>query len=326
MAGTPVHIRRMRTARLAAGRISTWFQGLPATVRGAAYMTGGAFAFTVMMVLVRHVSASIHPFEAAFFRNLFGLLPFLPWLMRVRSLAFRTRRFGLHAVRAGFGLTAMLLFFLALSLVPLAEATALTFATPLFATAGAALVLKERVGVRRWSATLAGFAGVLVILRPGAEVVSTGALAALGAAVFMALAVLCIKALSRTEAPASIVLFFGVLVTPLSLVPALLVWTTPSPAILGWCVLMGLAATAGQIMITRAFASADASAVLPFDFSRLVFVSVLGMVLFAEMPDVWTYLGAAVIIGATVYIARREARLGRRATPVALPPPHQPPL
>lgn len=317
----------MSDPRPVIARFVIWFHRLPGSVRGPVYMTGAALAFTVMMVLVRHISQSIHPFEAAFFRNLFGLLPLLPWLIRVRSEAFRTRRLGLHALRAGCGLSAMLLFFTALSLIPLAEATALTFATPLFATAGAALVLKEQVGIRRWSATVAGFIGVLVILRPGADLITVGAAAGLGAAMFMALAVLCIKTLARTEAPATIVLYFGVLVTPLSLLPALPVWTTPSLPLLGWCALMGFAATAGQILLTRAFASADASAVLPFDFSRLVFVSVLGMVLFGEMPDVWTYVGATVIVAATVYIARREARLGRITPPAAgTPPPHQPPL
>jgi drug/metabolite transporter (DMT)-like permease len=289
----------------------TRFNGLPATLRGAALMTGSGISFAMMMVLVRHVSAMVHPFEAAFFRNLFGLALMMPWLLRSGLHALSTQRLGMHIVRALFGLSAMLCLFTALSLLPLAEVTALTFAAPLFATAGAALVLKERVRLRRWTATLVGFLGVVIILRPGAEIIAPAALIALGAALFMAGAIVSIKSLARSEHPAAIVIYFGLLVTPMSLVPALFVWTTPGPQLLLWFVLIGLTATAGQILMTRAFAAAEASAVMPFDFSRLVFVSVFGMILFGEMPDAWTYVGAAIIMAAAVYITHRESQLGK---------------
>ncbi len=289
----------------------TRFRTMPASIRGAVLMTGSGISFALMMVLVRHVSAAVHPFEAAFFRNFFGLALMMPWLLRSGLAALATQRLGMHIVRAGFGLSAMLCLFMAVSLLPLAEVTALTFAAPLFATVGAALVLKEGVRLRRWTATLAGFFGVVIILRPGAEVVSAAALIALGAAVLMAGAMLSIKSLSRTEHPAAIVVYFGLLVTPMSLVPALFVWTTPTPRLLLWFLLIGVAATAGQILMTKAFAAADASAVLPFDFSRLVFVSVFGMIFFGEMPDAWTYLGAVIILTAAVYITHRESQLGK---------------
>lgn len=289
----------------------TRFSGLPATIRGAALMTGSGISFALMMVLVRHVSATVHPFEAAFFRNFFGLVFMMPWLLHSGLRALATQRLGMHVVRALFGLSAMLCLFTALSLLPLAEVTALTFAAPLFATAGAAFVLKERVRLRRWTATLVGFVGVVIILRPGVEIVSLAAVIALGAAVFMAGAIVSIKSLARSEQPAAIVIYFGLLVTPMSLVPALFVWTTPTPQLLLWFFLIGLAATAGQILMTRAFAAAEASAVMPFDFSRLVFVSVFGMILFGEMPDAWTYVGAAIIMASAVYITHRESQLGK---------------
>lgn len=296
------------------------FNDLAAPLRGAVLMIAAGASFAVMMVTVRHVSSSVHPFEAAFFRNLFGLAVMMPWLWRRGLGALATQRFGMHLARAICGLSAMLCLFMALSLLPLAETTALTFAAPLFATAGAALVLKERVRLRRWSATLLGFAGVLIILRPGAEAVSPAALVALGAAGFMACAILCVKSLSGTERPEAIVVYFGLLVTPISLIPALFFWKTPDPETLLWLLLIGLMATSGQVLMTRAFAAAEASAVMPFDFARLVFVSLLAMILFAEMPDAWTYLGAAVILGSSVYITHRESSLNRRQ-----PPPPQPP-
>jgi drug/metabolite transporter (DMT)-like permease len=268
-------------------------------------------SFALMMVLVRHVSATVHPFEAAFFRNLFGLAFMMPWLLRSGVNALATRRMGGHVMRALFGLSAMLCLFMALSLMPLAEVTALTFAAPLFATVGSALVLKERVRLRRWTATLVGFLGVMIILRPGMEVISPAALVALAAAALMAGAMVSVRSLARSEHPAAIVIYFGLLVTPMSLVLALFVWTTPTLELLFWFLLLGLAATAGQILMTRAFAAAEASAVMPFDFSRLIFVSLFGMMLFGEMPDGWTYVGAAIILAAAAYITHHESRAGR---------------
>ena len=147
--------------------------------------------------------------------------------------------------------------------------------------------------------------------------VTPAAFVALAAATFMAVAILTIKALSRTENPNAIVLYMGLLLTPLSFVAALFVWTTPMPQTWPWLVAMGLTATLGQLMMTRAFATTEASAVLPFDFARLVFVAILGFLLFGERPDLWTWIGAAVVVAATGYIAHREARHGNEMPPAA---------
>lgn len=285
-------------------------------LRAALLMIGACLCFASMLTLVRYLSADIHPIQSAFFRNLFGLLALLPWLVRDGLPGLKTRRFGAHLVRAAFGLTAMVCLFLSVSLMPLAEATALTFTAPLFATAGAALFLGETVRIRRWAATVIGFCGTLIILRPGAETLSGGAPVALAAAAFMAAAMLMIKLLSRTESPNAIVFYFGALATPASFVIALFFWTTPTPVMWLWFALLGGVATLGQVLLTRAFAAADASAVIPFDFARLVFVSVFAYLLFGQIPDLWTWIGAAVIFAAVLYITHRESRLG-----AAKPPP-----
>jgi drug/metabolite transporter (DMT)-like permease len=286
----------------------------PQPLRGAVLMLASAAAFALMMALVRLVSATIHPFEAVFFRNLLGLIVMVPWLAHAGVGVLRTGRLTVHLLRATFGLGAMFLLFLSLSRLPLALATALSFTAPLFATIGAAVVLRERVRLRRWSATLIGLVGALIVLRPGMAAINPDVFLALGAAVFMAAAMLSIKSLSRTEHPNAIVVIMGLLMTPASLGPALLVWAWPDLVTWGWLLLMGVAATAGQLCLTRAFAAADASAVLPIDFARLVFASALGFIMFGERPDLWTWVGGAVIIVATVYIARREARQGVPAT------------
>ncbi len=285
---------------------------LPKPVAAALAMIGACAAFAVMMVLVRFSTETLHPLQTVFFRNLFGLAFMLPWLVRVGPAALRTKRPWAHLARATCGLVAMMCLFTAVGGLPLAEVTAITFAAPLFATVGAALILRETVRLRRWTATVIGFAGVLIILRPGAEALHPLALVALGAAAFMAVAMLFIKSLSRTEHPNAIVVTFGLLMTPLSLIPALFVWQTPTASEWAILVCIGAAATVGQVLLTRAFRSADASAVAPFDFSRLVFVSILASVFFGETSDLWTWVGAAVIVSATVYIAHREAVAGRR--------------
>jgi len=287
------------------------------TVRAGLWMIGFTVTFAVLMAMVRHVSAEIHPIEVPFFRNFFALVVMLPWFARVGFEGLKTRRLGVHGFRALSGVIAMCALFTAVSLMPLAEVTALTFTSPLFATAGAALVLGETVRVRRWTATVVGFAGTLIILRPGIETLTPAAMIALLAAAFIATSMLSIKSLSATESPNVIVLYMGLLMTPMSLVPALFVWTWPTLEAWAWLAAIGVVATLGQLAVARAFAAADASAVMPFDFFRLVFTAALGFALFGESLDVWTWVGAGVILASSVYIARREARLGKE-TPAPL--------
>jgi drug/metabolite transporter (DMT)-like permease len=233
-----------------------------------------------------------------------------------------TQRLSVHVWRALIGVAAMLLWFSALAVLPLAQAVALNFTVPLFATAGAALFLGEVVRVRRWSATIVGFVGVLVIVRPGFAEVSPAALLPVLAAVVMAVSTLVVKSLARTEQPAAIVFYMTLLMTPLSLPPALFVWQTPSWSALGWMGLVAVVANASHILMTRAYGVADASAVLPFDYTRLPFTAAIGYLAFAEVPDLWTWVGAAVIAAATFYIAQREAaqaRAERHRTPPSAP-------
>lgn len=281
---------------------------------GVLLMIGSGAAFAVMMAVVRKVSAEIHPFEVAFFRNLFGLVIMVPWLLHAGLGVLWTGRFHIHVLRATFGLGAMLSLFFALSYLPLADVTALTFTAPLFGTIGAALFFGEKVHVRRWTATSVGLLGAMIVLRPGIAGMQPASFVALGSAMMMAAAMLSIKALSRTEHPNAIVIMMGVLMTPASLIPAVFVWSAPSLSAWAWLAVMGIAATVGQVCLTRAFAAADASALLPLDFCRLVFVSLIGFILFGEVPDAWTWVGASIILTATVYIAHREARAAQDAT------------
>lgn len=293
--------------------------GLSGPLRGALWMVLAAASFAALTAVIREVSGSMHPFELAFFRNLFGLLFMLPLLLRSGPAMLKTGRLPLHAFRSTIGLAAMLCWFTAVSMMPIAEATALSFTTPLFATVGAALFLGEIVRFRRWAATVAGLIGALVIVRPTGIDIGFASTLVLGASAFMAMAALSIKSLSRTETPGTIVLFMGLIMTPMSLIPALFNWTTPGLADYPWFVVLGLLATVGQIALARAFASTDVSAVLPFDFSRLIFTAILGYLFFSESPDAWTWAGAAIIFSAALYTAHRESRQGKAKKDVTEP-------
>ena len=280
---------------------------IPPPARGALWMVGSCAGFAALSADIRHLSADLHPSQIVFFRNFFGLVFLLPWVLRGGRAAFRTTRFPLHCLRVVFGLAGMTCFFSALSLMPIAEATALSFTAPLFATLGAALILRETVGGQRWTAILVGFAGTLIVLRPGVETLTLPALLALAGSACIAVSMIVIKSLSRTDSPTTVVLYLGILITPASLIPASFVWTTPPVACWPWIGGLGLFATFAHLALVKAFATADASAVLPFDFSRLVFTALIGFLAFDERPDAWTWIGAAVIFAATLYTAHHHA-------------------
>lgn len=282
-----------------------------APIAAALYMTAAAFGFSLMNVGIREAAQELSPLQVAFLRNLFAAVALMPWLMAGGFSALRTTRLKTYFWRAAVGLLAMMLWFTALAYLPLADAVALNFTVPLFATVGAAIFLGEIVGIRRWGATLIGFFGVLVILRPGFVDLSLVMLLPITAALFQAMGALLVKSLSRTEGAGTVVAYMNLLLTPMSLVPALFVWQWPSWWALGICAFVGFTGALAHVAFTRAYALADASAVMPFDYMRLPFSAALAFLLFAEIPDFWTWVGAAIIASSAIYIGHREAKLAR---------------
>ena len=299
IAGNPLDALGRRVARL------------PPPIQAGLWMSLGGIAFAGMSGLIRHLSGEMHPFVVAFYRSLFGLVWMVPWLVQHGGTVLRTRRRLFYTIRASFSLISMLGSFYGVAYMAIADATAISFTGPLFATVGAALILHETVRVRRWIATLVGFVGVLVVVRPGPETFNPVALAVLVSAAANAGSFLAVKALSRTEPPTLIVVYMVLYLVPLSLVPALFVWSWPSWSALPWLVLMGAFGTLGHLAMTRGFAAADASIVLPFDYLRLPFAAAMAYVAFGERPDRDTFIGAAIIAAASIYIAHREATLAR---------------
>ncbi|HSS65834.1 MAG TPA: DMT family transporter [Gammaproteobacteria bacterium] len=279
--------------------------------RGMIFMLLATLALTSMHALVRFLSAEMHAFEITFFRNLFGLLVMAPLMFRAGMEALKSRQPGLQLLRSCFGILAMALWFYGLGIVPIAEATALSFTAAIFGSIAAALFLRERMRLRRWTAVFTGFVGALIILRPGFHSVQPGAWVVLASSVFWALALVTVKRLSRTDSVVCIVSWNSVLLTLFSLPLALPVWITPTSTQMGWLLLVGLLATLGHLAMTNAFRLADATAVFPVDFTRLLWASLLGFLLFAEWPDAATWMGGAVIFASTTYITFRERRAGK---------------
>lgn len=279
-------------------------------VRPIVLMAIAAFFFATMHALIRKVSAGLHPFEIAFFRSLFGLLFVAPWFVRFGLAPLRTARFGTHVLRTGFNVVAMLSFFYALSITPLAEVTALGFTAPIFATVLAALVLGEVVRFPRWAAVVVGFLGTLLILRPGFADVGLGQLLVLLSSAVWACALMIIKSLSRTESSVTIITYMALLLAPAALVPALFVWVWPTAEQLAWLALIGLIGGGAQYLMTEALAGADASVVMPVDFTKLIWVALIAYLAFGEVPDLFTWLGGVIIFSSTLYIAYREQHAG----------------
>lgn len=285
-------------------------------VRSAFYapalMATSAALFALMAITLRLATAHVSAFEAGFFRSLFGLFFSLPLLIKPGLALLRTRHFSLYLLRSVFGTLAMLGSFWALAHLPLAQAVSISYSTPLFVTIGAVFLLGEVVRARRWSAIAIGFIGVIIIMRPGATSFSFDMLVALAAAAIAAGSYISIKFLSRTEPADAVVIYMSLIMTPLSLIPALFFWTWPEATGWLWLVLTGLLATVAQTCMTRAYQAGDVSALIPINFIQLPIVAVCAYFVFGQSLDAGTVIGAAIIIAANLYIVHREAQLAHR--------------
>ncbi|MBL8689519.1 MAG: DMT family transporter [Rhodospirillaceae bacterium] len=254
----------------------------------------------------------IHPFQIAWVRGVVGFVMVAAFILWRERAIPRPKAIG-QLVAVGFAhVAAMVSFFYGVALIPLNESTALSFAAPLFGTIGAALFLGETVRLRRWIAVAIGFVGVLIVLRPGVVTIGLGTALVLVSTVAFAVVTLLFRTLSRTDPPTTIVFYQSLFFSVVTLAPAAPVLAMPSAYAFLMMVMVAVLGTFGMVAYTRAFAIAEASAILPFEFSRLPFIAIVAFLVFGERPDQWVWLGAAVIFGSTLYIAHREAAAARR--------------
>jgi drug/metabolite transporter (DMT)-like permease len=297
--------------------------GLSINSRGILWMLLSAVGFACMGAVVKLLGQRLDPMQIVFFRALFvviGVLPVLAltgWGHAVPLFPWR------HVGRAATALSAMVCSFYALTHLPLATVTAITFACPLFVIIIAVLFLGETIRWRRWTATLAGFAGVLVMVRPGAVPagLELAMAAALAHAIFVAASTTQVKAMPGQEKDVTLLFSFGAISTVVLAVPCWLVWQDPTAREWGLLLLVGLIGVGAQAAVIRAYRiGADASLVAPFDYARLLVAAAFGFSLFGEVPDVWTGIGASIIVGSTLYIAHRERVVKKPLTVAATPP------
>jgi drug/metabolite transporter (DMT)-like permease len=275
-----------------------------------AYALGAIVMFVAMAVCIRALANRLPAGDITFYRAFFGLLLLMPlvfgggWARARRTL--ETKRLPLFALRALFTYLAVASYFYALTKVPMAEAISLSTTLPIFMTALAAIVLGEAVGMRRWLAVAIGFAGALVIVRPGFAAVSWAALSALGSAALYAAAGIVVKMLSRSEPPGRIVFYMNLMVAVLAAAPVLVDFTPPRWADVPFIVAIGATGTAAHFLQSNAFKRADASFVAPFDFLRLPLGALCGWIIFDDKVSEWVWLGSALVFVGTLLIVRRE--------------------
>ncbi len=292
---------------------------VPVLWRAMFLMLVATIGFVVMHTFIKVLAESHHPFEIAFFRNFFGLLALSPFLIRAGSAAFKTNKFHLHAIRGVLQSGAMLMFFTGLTISPLAKISAVSFTAPLFATVGAVLFLGEKLRFRRIIALILGFIGAMIIIRPGVIAIDLGAILVITSSAIWACAMLIIKVLSRTDSSVTITAYMGIFLTPVTLVAAVFHWQWPSIEEYALFFVMGAVGTMAHVAMAQAFKWVDATVLLPVDFTRLIWASLFGYYVFAERPELWTWVGGTIIFVSTTYIAIREAKLNKEPKATAGP-------
>ena len=280
---------------------------LTATSRGLLLMFLSTVVLASMHGMVRHLGGELHPFVIAFYRNLFGLIAVLPLVYRIGLSGMKTTRPLLNLVRSVSGIIAMLTWFYGLATVPTAEATALSFTATIFAALAAFVFLGEKMRLRRWLAITGGFIGVLVVLQPSSDNFNPNMLFVLLSCVFWGLSVTIVKALTRTDSSTSIVAWMAILLTFMSLPPALLYWQWPGHGDLILLGLMGVLGTLGHLWMAKALSLADTTAVMSIDFMRLIWAAMIGIFFFGDAFDFSTWIGAAIIFTSGLYIIFRES-------------------
>ncbi len=281
-------------------------------VRGVLWMTAAALFFSIAIGFVRYLSDTYTTFEIAFFRQALGIVIAGFWVRRAGLVALRTSVLHLHFLRAILGYGGLVASYYAVRLISLADVQALQFTLPFVTFGLAAWALDESIRAQRWTATIIGFCGALIIIRPGFVDVNAGMLVALGAAALFAGGDVTNRYLSGRDAVGAIVFYGFAFQLPIGLAASIPGWVTPSLAELPVIVVFAASAVAAHWCLTRSFAVAEASLVSPVLYVRLPFTALIGFVFFDQVTDLWTWIGAAIMIASTYYSTRIDARITAR--------------
>ncbi len=292
----------------------------PNTLVGIGWMLITGFLFVGVTAVVRHLGSDMPAAQAAFLRYVIGLALILALFFYEGRKFPGGRLLAMYWWRGFFHALGVILWFFAMARIPIADVTAIGYTTPIFITIGAAIFLGERLHVRRIAAVISAFIGMLVILRPGLEVVHIGAWAQFAAAPLFATSLLMAKRLSDNQDPTDVVTMLSIVCTLVLLPFALWDWRAPTMTELAWLSLTAVFATAGHYTLTKAFAAAPITVTQPVSFLQLVWATLLGVTLFGEPADIWLFVGGAIIVGAATYISHRESVVAKRHRESGEPP------
>jgi drug/metabolite transporter (DMT)-like permease len=300
-------------AQEGSGRIEKRWLALSGNLRGILWISMGTIAFALNDVCVKQLGRKFDPMEIAFFRYLVGFVILSPVFWRMGKEGLATARPGIHFLRLVMACIAQIGVFMSLIHLYLADATAISFSRPLFTTIVAVILLSELVSRKRWVATGIGFIGVIIMVRPGHDGYDPIALIAVGAAMTFAVANVLIRMMSTTEPPNRILFYYHLGGTLVFVGPTIWFWSQPVGV--EWLLLAAIGAltTIGMIGFVRGFSAGESNAVGPMEYIRLIYAALLGFYIFAEVPDIWTAVGATIIVGSTLYIARDEHYRNRKA-------------
>ena len=287
-------------------------------VAGVSLKILSALAFTLMAATIKLASTHYPIGQLIFFRSAFALVPLLIWLAVSDAVvnAVRTHNLKGHLLRSIIGATGMILGFSALAYLPLTEAVAIGYAAPLIVVVLAALLLRETVRAYRWTAVGVGFLGVLIMLSPRlgagdlAEGASAGALFAIGAACCTAGATIQVRRLTATERTGAIVFYFTAATTLIGLSTAAFGWVMPTPRDFVMLVGIGILGGIGQILLTQSYRYADASLVAPFEYTTMLWATLLGWFVFGQWPEATVIAGAVLVTASGIFVIYRERKLG----------------
>lgn len=281
---------------------------LPPNLQGALWLLAAALCLTAMTTLAKSLGGELPSIQVIFFRALMGFCMSMPFLLRNGLGGLKTSRPALMTLRAVVGSFTMMCGLYAVIYLPLADAITITFARTIFVAVLAVVILREVMGPRRLFATLVGFIGVLVMVRPSGAL-EPAALVAVAGALCGAATIILIKILSRTESTTLQVAYAAIAGLVVTIIPTYMQWVTPTWDQLGLLILMGVVSVTGQTCFIKGYAVGEATAIAPIDYTRLIFAGVAGFIFFGDVPDEITIIGAAVIVGSSLYLTYREARV-----------------
>jgi drug/metabolite transporter (DMT)-like permease len=303
----------MTTPSQAVSTVAPASGGLPAPIRAALWYVGALSLWGASAGIVRYAAAEVPAIELGFLRALFGALLMAPWLVHGRISPLPRRHVGVYLLRGVIEVAAIATWFVSLAMMQAADVVALGFTMPLFATLLAAVFLGERLRLRRGIAILVGLFGAVLVMKPGAGDAGWWAILPILGAIAVAGSRITGRVLAQHGEPmVTVVASLGFITAPLLLVPALLVWQTPSPAVLLLAFAIAGISQIGHVFMIWALRLGEASALVPYEFTQLLATVAFGAIILGEWPDRWTWIGSAVILCAGVYIVRREAALARQ--------------